>query len=133
MGFFTRHKQITGILLIPALLLAWLSFSCQSCYADSETETVQIMHAAMDCCPSGVHAMDDKVENQNCYNYSLIKQPLLADESAVQLADFQDVKLSVSSEGLTIAYPSLLQSTVLDSDPHYFSDRLFSSYRILLI
>ena len=121
---------------MPALLLVWLSFSCQNCFADNATESAQKLHAAMDCCPSaahGEHAQTDKAESQGCDTNYLVNQPMLSDEGAIQLADFVDVLLPVTEARLAAVYPSLIQPTGLDKDPQYFSDRLFSSYRILLI
>jgi hypothetical protein len=123
---------------MPALLLVWLSFSCQNCFADSETENAQKLHAAMDCCPSTAHtkhAQADMFDGQGCDTNYLINQPMLADEGtmAIQLADFVDVLLPVAEARFASVYPSLIQPPGVDKDPQYFSDRLFSSYRILLI
>ena len=121
---------------MPAIMLVWLSFSCQNCFADSNTESAQKLHAAMDCCPSAAHsehAHNDMSDSQGCDTNYLVNQPMLTDEGALQLADFVDVLLPVTEARFAAVYPSLIQPTGLDNDPQYFSDRLFSSYRILLI
>ena len=121
---------------MPAIMLVWLSFSCQNCFADSNTESAQKLHAAMDCCPSDAHsehAHNDMSDSQGCDTNYLVNQPMLTDEGALQLADFVDVLLPVAEARFAAVYPSLIQPTGLDKEPQYFSDRLFSSYRILLI
>lgn len=130
---FRQHKHTTGVLLIPALLFVWLAFSCQNCFADSDTDAVQKLHAAMDCCPSGAHAEHDELQGQGCDNNYLLEQAMLADEASAHLTDFEDVVLAQNESSYAAVYPLLIQPTGLDANPHYFSARLFSSYRILLI
>jgi len=134
MEYFRQHKQMTGLLLLPVLLLVWLSFSCQDCFAGSLSDSAQKMHVAMDCCPPGMH--DDssqQMDKSGCDNNYLMDQPVIADQASPQLADFQMVMLPVNELDFEASYPLLKQPVHLTRVTVPFSDRSFSSYRILLI
>jgi len=134
MDYFRQHKQMTGFLLLPVLLLVWLSFSCQNCFADTLTDSMQQVHVAMDCCPSGMHADDGhQLDTSGCDNNNLLNQPAITDEVTQQLSDFQLVLLPLDEIAFESTYPILLQPTALSRVSEPFSDRSFSSYRILLI
>ncbi len=134
MDYFRQHKQITGLALLPVLLLVWLSFSCQDCFAASLSDSVQKVHVAMDCCPPGMHNdSSQQMDKSGCDNNYLMDQPAIADEFSPQLTDFQMVMLPVNELDFEATYPVLIQPIVLPRVSVPFSDRSFSSYRILLI
>ncbi len=133
LALIRQHKQLFSMLLLPALVLVWLSFSCQNCFADSQTESAQKMHAAMDCCPMDAHSEHEHGDKQGCDTNYLINQPVLSDHGAAKLVDFSDVVLPITVASFTAVYPLLIQPIAVDRQDDYFSDRHFSSYRILLI
>lgn len=117
---------------MSVLLLIWLSFSCQNCFADSGSESAQSLHVAMNCCPPGDHDEHDQQTGMSgCDNNYLMNQPVIAEEVSVQLTDFQIALLPVSDYRFEANYPDLIQPVI--RQPEHFSDRLFLSYRILLI
>jgi len=119
---------------MPVFLMVWLSFSCQDCFADTISDSAQKMHVAMDCCPPGAHhAQDDAVDMSGCDNNYLMNLPTITDQAAAQLADFQIVMLPVATIRFEANYPNLIVPVARQHEPAPFSDRLFSSYRILLI
>lgn len=133
LNLIRRHKQIAGIFLLPVLLLVWLSFSCQDCFASSMTEKAQQDHAAMDCCPMGSQTgQHDHQDMSDCDNMYLQNQPALSAEATTQLGDMQMLLLPVAEMRFEASYPELIPPFIRTL-PEPFSDRLFSSYRILLI
>lgn len=129
-----QHKQMTGFILMPVLLLVWLSFTCQDCEAGTVQNTAKASHMAMDCCPPGSHSGEhDHQDMSDCDNNQLMSQPAINVEAAVQLSDFQVVMLPVAELRFEASYPNLIQPVVIEQESEYFSNRLFSSYRILLI
>lgn len=91
-------------------------------------------HVAMDCCPPGSHNGEhDHMDMSDCDNNQLMSQPAINAEAAFQLSDFQVVMLPVAELRFEASYPDLIQPVVIEQELEHFSNRLFSSYRILLI
>jgi len=129
-----RHWLV--MMMTSVLLMVWLTLSCQNCFA-MEIQNAATSHASMDCCPSGMQQDQDTPEKMdgmtgNCVTANLMDQPVVAEDINLQLDDQTLLALSVYASD----YPSSPSSGVLISakqNPVSFSQRLFSSYRILLI
>ena len=130
---FRQHRLPFAALLVPALLLVWMSFSCQNCFADTMQTSTQKIHAAMDCCPPNAHQQHEQHDSQACDHNYLLKQPMLTDGASVQLPVFANLEWTIAELLFTDIEPVLIRSSQFDNPPDYYSDRLFSSYRILLI
>ena len=87
----------------------------------------------MDCCPSGMHDNNQQIDNTGSDNNYLMKQPVIAEEATLELTDFQMVMLPVNEFVVAASDPVLHQPPLLIPASEPFSDRSFSSYRILLI
>ena len=134
LDYFRQHKQMTGFLLMPVLLLVWLSLTCQDCEAVTLQDSAKASHLAMDCCPPGSHSGEhDHMDMSDCDSNQLMSEPAISAEAAVQLSDFQVVMLPVAELRFEASYPDLIQPIVIEQASDQFSNRLFSSYRILLI
>lgn len=121
------------------LLMGWLTLTCQNCFADTvaDTEGASLMHANMECCSEGGHSDHGHTafDHKSCESNYLMSQPVVAtvaDNMVIQSGDQTIVLLPVSLHASSFSPPDNLQHAGLNQDI-YFSPRLFSSYRILLI
>lgn len=78
---------------------------------------------------SGQH---DHLDMSDCESNYLQSQAAITSEASIQLSDFQMVMLPLAEIRFEASYPDLIPPMKGDA-PQPFSDRLFSSYRILLI
>jgi hypothetical protein len=123
------------MLVLTMLLMAWLSLTCQNCFAN--TEDASLMHANMECCLEGGHSDHGHTEfdHKSCGSNYLMSQPVVAtvaDNTVIQSGDQTIVLLPVTLHDSSSLPPDRYQHAGLNQDV-YFSPRLFSSYRILLI
>lgn len=74
-----------------------------------------------------------QLDKSDCDKNYLQKQPALTAEASIHQVDFQLVMLPLAEIRFEASYPELIPPITLRDVPEPFSDRLFSSYRLLLI
>lgn len=121
-------------MVTSVLLLVWLTLSCQNCFAE-DVDIASTGHTAMGCCP--YDSQHDKGEHMdattgNCATASLLVQPVVLEDINILMGDQFD--LAMSSYNVDYALPpSSGYVSFSTQSTTSFSQRLFSSYRILLI
>jgi len=122
------------MMVTSTLLVVWLTLSCQNCFA-SDVDAASTTHASLGCCPSDLQ--HDKGEHMdamtgNCATASLLVQPVVSEEIRIHMGDQFDLAVSIYNVDYALPPVSRYVSFSTQSTTS-FSQRLFSSYRILLI
>lgn len=136
--FLRQNKQGFGALATTLLLMVWLSLTCQNCFANSNfadsNEEASLLHAAMDCCSEEGYSDHNRTEfdHKSCEPNYLTNQPVAVEKIVMQSGNQVFELLPVSLGDSSVPSPDRYQQAGLSQDS-YFSPRLFSSYRILLI
>jgi hypothetical protein len=133
MHYLRQHSQLFATLVMTALLSVWLGYSCQHCFAADLDESAANMHAMMDCCPTSTHADQAPADSEGCQNNASLELPVISVDHT--FGNMEKLAFVFVSEFFidTWDHPQPASPDYYPPNQPLFSDRNFTSYRILLI